>query len=189
MDDHRTSNNPIAVDRRDLSDDAEIVRGLRGLAADIDEFVALQNTRLQQVLDASAGGCELPGDIDSRRSELESRERELEQRQREALEHVEFECEQLTTAWDRLEEQQRQLLAQGAGAAAPANSPQSSPSSPSISTAPMSSLPGSDIDLIGDVGLPAANPASVQPWSREPAAQQFQQMKREIRRHARRRKP
>ena len=186
MNDHRISNNPNAVDPRDLSDDTEIVGGLRELAEDIDAFVVLQNTRLQQVLDASTGGCERPGDIDRRRSELESSERKLEQRQREALEHVEAECEQLATAWDRLETQQRQLLAQGAGAVAPANSPQASPP---ISAAPMSSLPGSDIDLIGDVGLPTANPASVQPWSREPAAQQFQQMKREIRRHARRRKP
>jgi hypothetical protein len=184
MDEHRNDNNPNAADLP--AEDAAIVRQLRGLAEDIDAFVTLQNTRLERAIDASSMGDKLQGDFDHRRLELESRERELQQRQREARAHVEAECEQLTTAWDRLEAQQRQLLAQGAGAAAPANSTQVLQP---VSAAPISSLPGGDIDLIGDVGLPTANPTSIQPWSREPAAQQFQQMKREIRRHARRRKP
>lgn len=192
--------------------DATIADRLRELAEDIAAFVALQNSRLQRVVRASVGGEESAGDLDLRRSELESRERELQRRECEALTHVEAECEKLTAAWDRLEAEQRRLLVGGKVAGARQSEAKEVPefgAAPSYaghrSVAGASALPAGDVDLIDDAGARPAGrglartefaaappeahsaPQDVEPWSREPAAQQFQQVKREIQRHARRR--
>lgn len=178
-----------AATRRPTAIDAGVAHRLRGLAADIAAFVALQNSRLEQAVDTSFNNDDRQREIDRRQAELDARERELAQRQRETVESVEDECEKLTAAWDELEVQRRQLLAQGAGAPSAAAPVQPTLSATPAAAIPATAMPRSDIDLIGDFAMPTTTQPRKQVWSNEPAAQQFQQMKREIRRHARRRKP
>jgi hypothetical protein len=185
----RSAERDAAAASRPPAFDVGVAHRLRGLAEDIAAFVALQNSRLEQAVDTSFNNDDRQREIDRRQAELDARERQLGQRQREAVESVEDECEKLTAAWDELEAQRRQLLAQGAGAPSA-----DAPAQPALSTMPASAtpataMPRSDIDLIGDIAMPATTQPRKQSWSNEPAAQQFQQMKREIRRHARRRKP
>ncbi|MFG0334475.1 MAG: hypothetical protein ACF8TS_14030, partial [Maioricimonas sp. JB049] len=99
----------------------------------------------------------------------------------------------LMEAWDRLERERRQLLAAGPvavagpGAPAPAVATPAEPVGiPHMNGGP---VPAAAVDILqpATAETPPTVPGRSEAWSPEQSALQFQQLKREIGRHARRR--
>ena len=168
---------------------AEAERGgsgdrLLGLMEEVRAFLQVQLDRLEQAWTDCEVILKRERTLDERQRQLERREQELKAAHDEQTRRLDAEYTRLTEAWDRLESETRQMLA--TGQASPAAAPSvASVETPRINGGP---VPAAAVDVLQPAAEPPATvPGGSETWSPEQSAIQFQQLKREIGRHARRR--
>ncbi len=152
--------------------DFDSVRRLEAVVADVHQFLDSQLDRLEQERLECRHLLERQAAIEQTYDQLKRQQQEWKQHREEEVRRIEQETTALLQAWERLEEEQRRIRLMGQGVPSPvATQSAATPASPGVAR------PASQ-DLIDAVHFPTY----------EPAAVQFQQLRREIRQHARRRR-
>ncbi|QDU40443.1 hypothetical protein Mal4_48000 [Maioricimonas rarisocia] len=158
------------------------------LTEEVRAFVQVQLDRLEKAWTDCEGVLERERSLDERQRELERQQQHLESALDEQRRRLDDEYARLMDAWDRLESEKRQLLASGpVAAAAPAPPTQGETAVvPRMNGGP---VPAAAVDILqpATAETPTTVPGRSETWSPEQSALQFQQLKREIGRHARRR--
>lgn len=160
---------------------------LLALMEEVRAFVQVQLDRIEQAWADCEGVVQRELALDERQRELDRQQQQLEAARDEQTRRLDAEYTKLMEAWDRLESEKRQLLASGpVGPAAPVQPPQGGPAGmPQMNGGP---VPAVAVDILQPAAeTPATVPGRSEAWSPEQSALQFQQLKREIGRHARRR--
>lgn len=157
-------------------------RRLRAIADRMEDFLLGQILRLETAMQA----CSLPEDSTHRgiSGELQEERARWEAERQHELQRLQEETDRLTEAWERVEAEQRRLLGERESMRAQ--------SRVARSHALGSALPGDPEEALAACGRYRPGEAAREtvlddePLTAEMAAMQFQQLRREIQKHARR---
>jgi hypothetical protein len=169
----------------------ESARRVERVSGEISEFVAARFEALEQALYRQRNDLAARASCQADSEQFARQRAQWEREQREALEKLEAEHARLTEAWGRLEAEQRKLLTDRAACERGAAR---------TSSAPAAGHVGAEVALPSPhtaASQPPAAPATIVPDQasnqeleravRESVLMQFQQLKNDVRSHARRR--
>jgi len=160
----------------------ELARRLRLAAENLQSFLGEQLRRLEEVAQECERVLSSRHVLQQAYDELQRERRQWEQQREQKQQEIQEEQDRLIDAWKTLEEEQRKLLARDEGASrtpAPRTAWDSATSPPVAETPTPTSIDKS----VFVEGTPTPVPASGV-ISREAALEQFERLKRDIRKHS-----
>lgn len=161
-------------------------RRLQVVVDRVETFLAAQLDRLERVLEQCEHGAAEQETADRLRRELQEQRRQWEQERLEEMGKIKQAGAQLTEAWDRLEAEQRRLLAERESLRSAPGGGHAQAAGPADGTAMPTESPGATARGNPPPNGPGRSEGTAQDAvSPEAARLQFQQLKREVRRHAR----
>lgn len=171
--DQRFDRDRIAASETPTTQVEECSARLAALTARMSTFLKAQIDSLQAAAKEVESASELQAKYEAMTLELAEQQQEWERHKEAEALRMAADARLLSEAWDEIENERRERLSQGS----PAGGHQVEYSMPEVSDpAPPTSQSMSDTALF-DLGMPK---------SAQPSSVQFQQLKREIRQHARR---
>ncbi|MCA9076843.1 MAG: hypothetical protein KDA93_17585 [Planctomycetaceae bacterium] len=169
----------IAADSRDPQQVEECAIRLVTLSERLSRFLSGHVERLQEAAREIKSAAQLQAKYEAMTAEFTKKQQEWERHREAESQRMAADARLLSDAWDQIENERRERLSHGhthdmpsAGYSTPEVSHQETQASP----APQTNHSLSDTALF-DMGVPK---------SAQPSTVQFQQLKREIRQHARR---
>jgi hypothetical protein len=151
---------------------------LRALTGEIEEFLLQQIRRLESLLGNHARNSSSTAELQDLLVEVEHQQRQFDVRREEQMARIQLESARLTDAWQRLENEQRELLAQRQRG--PVKTPETPPAAPAANSSSGIVQSGQAQPSAADVAVDHELPCP------ETTAFEFQQLRREIQRHIRR---